>query len=218
VAVDRSCIVVFGREPVPGRGKSRLADTIGDAAAARVSAVLLQHTLAEARATGLEFCLALADPPGPGFTDPGGAEVLLQGDGDLGARMEGCFADRFAAGYTRVVLVGTDIPGLRRHHLLGARGQLTAVQAVLGPARDGGYYLVAQRAPGADLFQDIPWSTPQTMAATRRRIERLGLFHREIETLEDLDTDADLDRALDDPTLLAPLREALREAKEGPGS
>ncbi len=210
----RACVVVFGREPRPGQVKSRLADGIGERPAARVAEVLLRHTLDAALRTGLPVCLALSDEPSADFAWPAGIDGVIQRGADLGERMEGCFEDRFAAGFERVVLVGTDIPGLRAAHLLAARGRLTAVPVVLGPADDGGYYLVAQRAPGASLFRDVPWSSPDTLAATRRRIEPLGLFHRELDPLYDIDTAEDLARAVADEALPAPLRDALREAWE----
>jgi len=215
VTSARSCIVVFGREPLPGRAKTRLSVGIGDAAAARVGQVLLQQTLTAALATRLPVTLALADEPTAALALPAGIELAIQPEGDLGQRMAAAFREAFDAGHDRVVLVGTDIPGLRAEHLLAARGRLTAVPVVLGPARDGGYYLVAQRAPGLDLFTEIPWSSPDTLMATRRRIEAHGAFHREIEPLGDVDTEADLRAALGDPDLPDALCDALRAALEG---
>ncbi len=84
----------------------------------------------------------------------------------------------------------------------------------LGPAADGGYWLVAQQRPGVDLFTGIPWSSPDTLAATRRRLEALGATWVELDRLNDLDTEADLRAALADPRLAPELRDRLLNALE----
>ena len=205
-------IVVFGREPVPGRVKTRLARAIGAEAAAAVYAVLLRHTLDESLGTGLPVTLALAEPPSAAYHAPGGVRLETQAPGSLGERMAGAFADRFAAGATTVALVGSDVPRLVRHHLLEAIAACVRVPVALGPSLDGGYWLVAQRAPGVDLFTGVPWSAPGTLAATRAALRSYGVAWQELEELDDLDTAADLARALGNPGLGPALERAMRHS------
>lgn len=208
-------IVVFGREPAPGRVKTRLARAIGAEAAAAVYAVLLRHTLDEALGTGLPVTLALADAPSAAYRAPRGVQLVAQVPGDLGQRMAAAFADRFAAGAATVVLVGSDVPRLAGHHLHEAVTACSDVPVVLGPSLDGGYWLVAQLAPGLDLFSGVPWSVPGTLEATRAVLRRLGVAWRELELLDDLDTTADLARALDGSAIGPELERAMRHRGGG---
>jgi hypothetical protein len=203
-------IVVFGREPVPGRVKTRLARAIGPEAAAGVYAVLLRHALDEAVGTGLSTTLALADPPSPAYRPPRGVRLAEQATGDLGARLAASFRDRFAAGADVVVLVGSDVARLTRHHLLEAVAACARVPVCLGPSLDGGYWLVAQRAPGVDLFTGVPWSVPGTLEATRAALRSLGVAWHELEELDDVDTMTDLASALEGSTLGPELERAMR--------
>jgi len=207
----RTEVVVFGREPVPGRVKSRLAVTLGAERAAAVYAALLDHTLGEAMRSGLEVVLALAEPPSPAWVRALGLPFELQRGANLGARMAAAFARCFAAGAERVVLVGSDCPGLAARHLRAAVAALDEAAVALGPAADGGYWLVAQRWPGLDVFTGVPWSTTATLEATRTRLRGLGADWRELEALGDIDTEDDLRAALGDDTIPAGLRRRLRE-------
>jgi uncharacterized protein len=210
--ISDGCVVVFGRQPVPGVAKTRLGEGIGDRRAADVYEVMLRHTLNEAIASELPVILELAELPLEGWETPHGLQWALQSAGDLGTRMRTAFGRCFDAGYERVVLVGSDIPGLSRAHLRRSIQLLDNVPVVLGPARDGGYYLVGQRAPGADLFTGITWSVPDTLALTRLRLLDLSLGYGEVETLSDVDVPADLEQAVASRSLSADLRAALRRA------
>lgn len=210
--IPDGCVVVFGRQPVPGLAKTRLGGGIGDRRAAAVYEVMLQRTVDEAVASELPVILELAELPQEGWSPPHDLPWVLQCDGDLGARMRTAFGRCFDAGYERVVLVGSDIPGLSRAHLRRSIQLLDNVPVVLGPARDGGYYLVAQRAPGADLFTGITWSVSDTLALTRMRLLDLSLGYGEVETLSDVDCRGDLEEALTSRSLPADLRAALSRA------
>jgi len=187
-------IVVFGREPVPGRTKTRLARAIGAERAAAVSRALLERALTEAAATGVPVVLSLAAPLTGVWSPPGGVAVEVQCDGDLGRRMGDAFSRRFAAGAERVLLVGSDCPGTDAGRLGAALRLLDTHPVVLGPARDGGYWAIGQRAPGVDCFTGVPWSSPETLRATRERLRGLGVPWAETVTLADVDTVEDLER------------------------
>jgi glycosyltransferase A (GT-A) superfamily protein (DUF2064 family) len=128
--------------------------------------------------------------------------------------MRTAFDLRFGEGADRVLVVGSDLPKLGVDHLRSAERALDAADVALGPAADGGYWLVAQKRPGVDLFSGIPWSSPDTLAATRRRLEALGATWVELDRLNDLDTEADLRAALADPGLAPELRDRLLIALE----
>jgi hypothetical protein len=210
----KSCVVVFGREPIPGEVKSRLAAGIGAEAAARVYAAILEHTLEVARNSGARVVLSLAEVPSGSWARDVGAVVEIQRGNDLGDRMDDAFARRFAEGEGRVVMVGSDCPWFTTTHVAKASAKLGGADAVLGPATDGGYWLVAQRPPGLAMFARIPWSSPETLEETRKRISALGGTWFELEELVDIDTVEDLELVLDDPRTPEQLRDKIRDALE----
>jgi rSAM/selenodomain-associated transferase 1 len=204
--------VVFGREPVPGEVKSRLADAIGAESAARVYSALLEHTLEIARNSGARVVLSLADVPSEEWIRGFEGVLEIQRGTDLGERMSDAFARRFAEGEDRVVLIGSDCPWFTATHVARASGKLGGADAVLGPSKDGGYWLVAQRPPGLPLFARIPWSTSETLERTRKRIKALGGTWSELEELVDIDTADDLHLVLEDRRTPEALRQKLRDA------
>jgi rSAM/selenodomain-associated transferase 1 len=212
-------IVVFGRVPVAGRVKTRLAAAVGAEKAAKIYRLLLDHVLTESCAAGPAVTLALAEaaPPGIDWRSPPGVAVEIQSDGDLGARMRAAFDRRFAAGADAVILVGSDLPGLSSGGLADAFSGLVRAPVVLGPSDDGGYWLVGQRRPGRDLFSGVPWSSPGVLGATRRRLLELGIAHAELELLRDLDTIDDLRALSADPMVPEGLRVRLDRLARGCG-
>ncbi len=210
-----SCIVVFGREPVPGLVKTRLAGTVGADAASRIYRELLLWTLETAHATDVPVVLSLAAPPTRAWQPPSGLEVEIQPRGDLGTRMLRTFGRRFGEGFEKALIIGSDCPGLGVRHLVAGIEALDDARVVLGPARDGGYWLIGQRDPQTDCFSGVPWSTDRTLAATRQRLRELDLTWAELDQLDDVDTEADLERVLQQPRLDADLKRRLRKAWSG---
>jgi len=208
-----SCVVVFGREPVVGRVKTRLAVEIGFEAAARVYRVLLGHTVEQAVAGGaVHAVLSLSDHPSDGWSPANHIAVEIQPEGSLGDRLAATFRRRFDEGFDRVVVVGSDCARLSSACLAAGLEALRDRPVVLGPADDGGYWLVGQRRPGVDLFSGIPWSSAGTLAATRRRLRRLGSAWSELHRLRDIDDRSDLESELASGTLAPGLAERLAEA------
>ncbi len=208
----RRALTVFAREPVAGRVKTRLAEGIGTAGAARVYAVLLEYTLAAVGQSEVESMVSLAtDPSGP-WAAKLELSYEIQGRGDLGKRMSECFARRFSDGAKSAVIIGSDNARLRSDHIHSAFTALDRFPIVLGPADDGGYWLVGQRSPGVDLFSTVPWSSSETLDATRSRLRALAVEWHELETLPDIDTEEDLKRAMVDPRVPEILRAALASA------
>lgn len=187
-----TAIVVFGRQPVAGEVKTRLAADTGHIRAARAYEALLEHCLGCAIATGFRTVLSLAAEPVGGWLPPVPIAIEVQSPGDLGDRMEEAFARAFARGAERVVIVGSDCPELTAEGLARATELLNDAPLVIGPAMDGGYWLIGQSRPCHGLFRDIPWSTDRALAVTLERAVDLGLGVANAERLCDLDTAADL--------------------------
>ncbi len=191
-------MLVFVRAPELGRVKTRLAAAIGNPAALRVYRRLAEHTLREAAALADEGVqLRVHHTP----ADAGdavrawlgdGPVYLPQADGDLGARMEDAFARAFAAGAERGVIVGSDLPDLSADLLRRAFDALDAHPAVLGPARDGGYYLLGLTHPVPGIFDGIAWSTPGVLHATLKRFQAAEIEPAMLEELADVDEAGDL--------------------------
>ena len=179
-------IVVFAKAPVPRQVKTRLIPALGAGGAARLAAEMLERTIAEALATGLEVELC-GEPDARLWSD---APVVrtAQGPGDLGERLARA-AER-AAG--PVLLIGADCPALDRGRLAAAAASLETHDAVLHPAADGGYVLLGLRRFDRSIFAGIVWSTATVAAATVERIEALGWRLDIRETLRDVDEPDDL--------------------------
>jgi rSAM/selenodomain-associated transferase 1 len=191
--VAARCLQVFARVPEAGRVKTRLIPALGAAGAAAVYRGLLRHTLdaaARAPADRLQLWLDRAADD-PGINLPAAAELRVQCSGDLGTRM----ADALARGLdeaARVVLVGSDCPEITPACIAAAFAALDVDDAVIGPAADGGYVLVGLRRMDAHLFTEVPWSTPDVLATTRRRLRELGWRWHELAQLRDIDEITDL--------------------------
>jgi rSAM/selenodomain-associated transferase 1 len=208
-------VVVYGRRPEAGAVKTRLAATVGGAAAAGIYRELLLHSLSVAGEVDSEPVLSLADQVPDDWTPGGSVRIEVQVPGDLGERLAETFRLRFEEGCSEVLIIGSDCAELESRHLVEAFASLEFDAVVLGPARDGGYWLVGQRAPGYDLFSGIPWSTAETLTATRRRLRRLDLGWRESSTLADVDTATDLERFLESNRGNVELAGRLRRARDG---
>jgi rSAM/selenodomain-associated transferase 1 len=202
----RRQLVVLARWPIPGRCKRRLAAGIGAVRAAVVQRQLTGHTLACCRAIPLdadppEIVLA-ADPLGDRAVGRWAAALgadrgVRQGPGGLGLRMARQLRRACRDGAGQVVLIGSDLPQLQPSDLAAAFRALNQAPLVLGPAHDGGYWLIgcsAQTAPEltAPLFSGMPWGTDQVLERTLAASRRLGLEPALLARRADLDHSADL--------------------------
>ncbi|MDQ3077522.1 MAG: TIGR04282 family arsenosugar biosynthesis glycosyltransferase [Pseudomonadota bacterium] len=189
-------IVIFAKAPVPGRVKTRLIPVLGEEGAAELAARMLGDTVAHALGAGLgtpELCATPA-PDNAAWAGhlPTGVRLSDQGPGDLGQRMAAA-ARRVVGGGARILLIGTDCPELDAKRLAEAALQLDKHDAVIHPARDGGYALLGLARTDASLFDDIAWSTDGVAAATIARIKALGWSLFVGDTLRDVDEPADLE-------------------------
>jgi rSAM/selenodomain-associated transferase 1 len=198
-------VAVLAKEPVAGLAKTRLAATVGAAAASRAAAAMLVDTLEVV--AGVDAAPWLCFTPAaarermrrlaPGFS------LLPQVTGDLGDRLAACLAGLLARGAGRVAIVGADTPHVPGAAYAAALELLERVDVVLGPATDGGYYLVAAKAPRPELFLGVPMGTEVVLEVTLRRAAACRLRVGLLPPLRDLDRFEDLQAALDGGELAA---------------
>lgn len=191
-------LLIFARLPELGKVKTRLAQGIGDEAALAVYRELLARTRAAADGVGgqkkvwLTQAVAVPFMPEAVAAEWPGYAWQPQPPGDLGDKMLSAFAHSFAAGAACVVVIGTDCPGLSTALLRQAFELLTTHDVVVGPAADGGYYLLGMRGLYQDLFRNKTWSTASVLPDTLADAARLGLHVACLPTLHDVDTASDL--------------------------
>lgn len=197
-------ILIFAKAPEPGQVKTRLIPALGAEGATRIYRHLLERTLARCAAADLcplELWVTpdLDQPLWQGYVRDYGVSLHQQRGQDLGSRM-GSAIEAALGRASQAVIIGTDIPRLNADHLARTLAWLDqGLDAVLGPAEDGGYWLLGLRQYAGEIFADIPWSTEQVLEFSRRRLAALGWRWRELEPLWDLDRLEDLRRwALED--------------------
>jgi hypothetical protein len=196
--VNEKKLIVFLKAPRPGEVKTRLAETLGAEAACaayrRLLTTLLENLAALER---VELCFS---PSEAGrevqpWARPGWS-LAEQGAGDLGERLQRAFQRAFHAGAGRVVILGSDCPEVAAADIDDAWAALSAHDVVLGPATDGGYWLIGLRAARPELFQGISWSTSEVLRQTLDRIREAGLRAHLLRELSDIDAEADWRRFL----------------------
>jgi rSAM/selenodomain-associated transferase 1 len=179
-------IVIFARWPQAGKVKTRLASALGDDAAACIYRRLLDHTLGAAGDSGLPVELRVTGASCEAFEAEFGPRFCLreQGEGDLG--------DRLARVEPPALVIGSDLPALTAELLREAAVSLEEHEVVIGPARDGGYWLIGLRQPMPWLFADMAWSTPAVLPETLGRLEARGIAPAMLPELADIDEPEDL--------------------------
>ncbi len=182
-------VVLFTRYPTPGAAKTRLIGALGAEGAAALHRRLTERTLAAVRASGLPYEIRATGAPLAAFTKwLEDVPVVDQGTGDLGARL-------MAAGPPYPTLfIGADAPDLTPAHLLTAAAAMTGAEAAIGPAADGGYWLLGLASAADTLFEAMPWGTDRVFAETMARMDLLGIAPTLLPTLADLDRPEDLAR------------------------
>lgn len=198
MAMNRECLIVFTRYPEPGKAKTRLIPVLGEEGASNLHRQMTEHTLSQVRelqsdrATRVEVYFTGGDQQL--MEDWLGADIIYQaqGEGDLGQRMKSAFQTAFAAGMEGVAIVGTDCPDLDVKIMAQAFEQLNGHDLVLGPAMDGGYYLIGLRRVIPELFMGINWGTSEVREKTVAIAISLGLSVAFLPLLADIDRPEDL--------------------------
>jgi uncharacterized protein len=191
--LSTTALVIFVRNPISGQVKTRLAKDIGDERALEIYQQLLQHTLEITRSLRFRKFIYYADEVSdydlwsvPGYTK------RKQNGNDLGERMLNSFKELFDQGFTQIIIIGSDCLQLKMETLEEALALLESNNAVIGPARDGGYYLLGLTKFYPELFINKPWSTDKVFAKTIEDFIDLGISYVFLEELSDIDTVADL--------------------------
>ncbi len=191
-------LIVFTRYPEPGKTKSRLIPVLGPEGAADLHRLMAEHTLRKVRRFLADHHVSLRVRYDRGNEEAIrewlGADVypVRQGKGDLGRRMDRAFTDSFGEGMRRVVLIGTDCPGIRPDHLARAFQVLERKDVVLGPAGDGGYYLIGLRQSAHELFEGVPWGTGEVLERTLYAAAARGSKVELLDRLDDVDRPEDI--------------------------
>ncbi|MFA4903958.1 MAG: TIGR04282 family arsenosugar biosynthesis glycosyltransferase [Desulfobaccales bacterium] len=191
-------LIIFAKEPRPGHVKTRLSPPLAPESAAQLYHNFLIDILEEmGRVQEVRLALAFSPPEAQDFFQalaPPGMDVFPQEGGDLGERMARACAWGFKAGYSPVLLRGSDTPDLPAAVVSEAREVLAAghSQVVLGPATDGGYYLVGLTRPQPHLFQGQLWSSSTVLKSTLNVARQQNLTVHLLPAWSDIDTFADL--------------------------
>lgn len=195
---SEQALIIFVKNPILGEVKTRLARDIGEVAALEIYHQLLAHTAKESGPllARVDIFLYFSDHIPlllAGFA-PQDFRYRQQVGDDLGQRMANAFADIFSAGYAQAVIIGSDCFELQMAHLAAAFAQIADAKNdfVIGPALDGGYYLLAMRQLFAPIFVDKTWSSPTVLRDTLADILAQKLTIAFLPTLRDVDTAADL--------------------------
>ncbi len=190
--MSKKAIIVFLKNPVLGKVKTRLAKTLGDTEALSIYQKLANHTISEVKKTKVDAFYYYSENVDNIFNHPAKSSVKVQVPGDLGLRMMKAFEGLFQKGYQQLIIIGSDCPGISSDLLNDAFKHLSIVDVVIGPARDGGYYLLGMNELHPNLFQNKKWSTPSVFDDTLKDIRALSLNYAQLETLNDIDTEQDL--------------------------
>ena len=191
-------LILFTRYPEPGRTKTRLIPVLGPHGAANLQKQMTEHLLARTTSFVSDRRVDME------VRYEGGNRALMegwlgshisyrsQGRGDLGSRMAQAFSQAFKQGKKRVVIAGSDCPGINEATVRNAFDLLDQFDLVLGPANDGGYYLIGLRQEEPRLFENVPWGAAEVGARTLEIADQLGLCWVKVEPLNDVDRAEDI--------------------------
>ncbi|HEX8041577.1 MAG TPA: TIGR04282 family arsenosugar biosynthesis glycosyltransferase [Chryseosolibacter sp.] len=186
-------LIIFYRNPQEANVKTRLAATLGQDKARQIYVRLAQHTRDVAEKTDVDKIVFYSDfVDTPDMWPDATYQKAVQHGHDLGARMKNAFKESFARGYTSVCIIGTDCFELSQEVIDEAFESLHHSDAVVGPAKDGGYYLLGMNQMLPALFDNKRWSTNTVLNETIRDLGLLGLHYTLLRTLADVDTEEDL--------------------------
>ena len=192
---------IFARPPVAGTVKTRLIPDVGADKATAVYRHCLEHALAVARASGLDYELYLtAESDDPIFENE---TYRLQKGGDLGDRMRQSLEQMLGEDADGAIIIGTDCLDLESRHLQSAARTLADHEMVLMPALDGGYALIGCTRVAASMFDGVEWSSEKVLQQTLDNAQRLGYRVGRLETVRDIDTLQDLEHYPDLVSLVA---------------
>lgn len=190
---SESLLMVFIKNPTLGNVKTRLAKTIGDEKALQIYFILLDHTQKVAKRVKANKAVFYSDfiNNNDEWKKNGFIQLLQKGD-DLGIKMTNAFSKAFNMGYKKVTIIGSDCLELNENIIENAFKLLDEHEVVMGPARDGGYYLLGMRNFYPTLFINKTWSKENVLLDTLLDLSNLDLSFKLLPTLSDVDEEKDL--------------------------
>lgn len=196
--MQENLIIIFARNPKLGKVKTRLANTIGDFAALKTYKILMKHTANVVEKSNAEKIVFYSE-----YIDNNDVwakikcKKVKQSEGDLGEKMQTAFEYAFELGHKKIVIIGSDVYSLKTEHIDSAFTQLETHDVVIGPAHDGGYYLLGLNFIIPELFEQKKWGTSSVLENTLADLNELNVTL--LEPLNDIDTYEDLKK---EPQLL----------------
>lgn len=188
---NENLLIIFAKNSVPGKVKTRLAQSHGDAFAFEVYERLVGITEKESLLLSntdihVYFSDTITESPWSN------QKKFVQKGTDLGERMKNAFEQGFSMGYQRIIGIGTDLPDLDAKIMSEALSKLESTDTVFGPSEDGGYYLIGMRKMIPEIFDNKPWSTDSLLRITLDELISLHFSTSQLEPLNDIDTIDDL--------------------------
>lgn len=189
----KSALIIFIKNPIEGQVKTRLAASIGDEKALLIYKILLEHT-----------CIITSNIPGNKYVyysnyiqnndiwDTSKFKKRIQSGNELGAKMRDAISKTFQDGNNKVLIIGSDCLELTKQIIKTAINKLGEYDVVIGPAKDGGYYLLAMNNLYLNFFENIDWSTNKVFEQTNKICQHLNLMTYHLPILSDIDTIEDL--------------------------
>ncbi len=185
-------LIIFVRNPELGKVKTRLAATLGSEKALHIYQELLAHTLFITKNIAAEKYIFYAGEIAENdIWNNAGFHKLLQKEANLGEKMSHAFETLFNKNHSKVIIIGSDCIELTGSIIQEAFQQLNKHEVVIGPANDGGYYLLGMKKLHAELFENKKWSTEHVYTATIMDLEASAASFHELPVLIDIDTEAD---------------------------
>jgi rSAM/selenodomain-associated transferase 1 len=190
--MNKQLLIIFVKNAVLGKVKTRLAATVGADKALKIYQVLLQRTYDITLTLPVTKAVYYSDSVEEDIWNPPFYEKFVQSGADLGERMQNAFAQGFAAGYGQICIIGSDCYELTEQIIQQAFGKLTANDVVIGPADDGGYYLLGMKNLQNAFFSGKVWSTGSVLQDTLNNVKDAGLSVALLPELTDVDEEKDL--------------------------
>lgn len=188
--MSQDALLIFQKNPVKGLVKTRLAATLGEDMALSIYQFLLDRTFTEVNKIGQKVMVFYSDFIPKEYPFPTHSLYLQEGI-DLGEKMKNSFQLVFSKGFQKAVIIGTDCPDLTSDVLIEAFSQLDQTDLVIGPAADGGYYLLGMKSEHSFLFQGIEWSTSEVFSRTLEQANHHNLTFSLLPMLHDIDEEED---------------------------
>tara|TARA_R110000868_G_scaffold720_4_gene5245 strand:+ start:6624 stop:7301 length:678 start_codon:yes stop_codon:yes gene_type:complete len=188
---SKNALIIFTRNPELGKCKTRLAQTIGDEAALNIYTYLLKHTADVSKNTKADkYVFYSENIIKEDLWNTDFFRKKLQQGSDLGIRMENAFSELFQLGYEKIIIIGSDLLDLKTEEIDDAFQILANNDVVIGPAKDGGYYLLGMKTLDSNIFKNKKWGTSTVLKDTLNNIENSSFSL--LEELNDIDTFDDI--------------------------